>query len=312
MNCKKCGKPMPNGARYCISCGAEHDSNGELLVKSAPIDYNGTIMINNMPQNSEQGSKIDYNKTVMANDMQQSAKIDYNKTMMAGDLPKGGSIDYNKTMMANDLPNNNQPSPQAAVNTGASVKPKKKGSPIIIAACLIVVVAGVGSFILPNLNKKKTNNGITNKENVSSSESASETTTETIFETTSGNVVEDFNPNPGYWSKDYEFYYVGETKQKNQWVDDFYLGSDGRKVRNKFIDDTYYVDANGKKVKNEWYKTQRKIGTGEVTVWYYLGPDGAKLKDTLTPDGYYVDKDGIYIAGDYDNLAGKPGLYTGN
>ena len=268
MNCKKCGNVMPNGARFCISCGAEHDSNGQLVTKNNQVDYNKTIMINDMPQ---------------------GRGVDYNKTMMANDLPQGNKIDYNKTMMANDLPQGNPVGAKAshAVKPKANSKAKKKSSPVLIIVFFIVILAVVIS-VMSKTKKKKVENVVLE------TTMQVETTTQTAE---NGNVVSDFDSSDGYWSNDAEFFYRNGTMQTNKWIGDYYVGSDGRKVKNKLIDDTYYVDASGKKVKNEWYKFKKKVANQEVTVWYYLGPDGAKLTDTLSPDGYYVDKDGIYIPG---------------
>lgn len=293
MNCKKCGNNMADGARFCISCGAEHDANGQLVIKNNKMDYDRTIMINNVSSNSN--NKIDYNKTMMANDIPQNNKVDYNKTMMANDVSQSNRVDYNKTMMANDVSqiNNNQ---KINYNTKSNVK-NKKSSPIIII-CAIVIVLVIVIFVFLFIKKK---NVIKNSSIETSLviDSIVETT-KVITEETTGNKVTDFDATNGYWSKDAEKFYRNGTMQTNQWIGDFYVGSDGRKVRNKLIDDTFYVDANGKKVKNEWYKFTKNVGGSNVIVWYYLGEDGAKLRDTLTPDGYYVDKDGIYIPGKYE------------
>ncbi len=285
MNCKKCGNAMPDGARFCISCGAEHDSNGQLVSKNNKVDYNKTIMINNMSQ----GKSVDYNKTVMANDFQQSPKVDYNKTMMANDLPQGNKIDYNKTMMANDLPQGNHAGAKASRTNQpkANNKVKKKPSPVLLIVFLILIIVVVMNVMQKGRRKKV--------ENIVRETSAQVETT--VMSTENGNVVSDFDASDGYWSNDAEFFYKNGTMLTNKWVGDYYVGSDGRKAKNQLIDDTYYVDASGKKVKNEWYKFKKKITNQEVTIWYYLGPDGAKLTDALTPDGYYVDKDGIYIPG---------------
>ena len=78
MNCKKCGNKMADGARFCISCGAEHDANGELVVKNSPVDYNKTVMVNDLFANNNK-------------------KIDYNKTMMASDIPQNGFNNINNS-----------------------------------------------------------------------------------------------------------------------------------------------------------------------------------------------------------------------
>lgn len=291
MNCKKCGNHMPDGARFCISCGAEHDSNGQLIVKNNKTDYNKTIMINGINNMGSGNQKIDYNKTMMAGDVSRE-KIDYNKTMMAGDVPHQ-KIDYNKTMMANDVsPNNNYSSSgNNHINSSYNSRPQnKKVSPLIIVITLIIIAGAVISVVFPKFKKQN------NVKVVEQNNEKQNIETAVTEESQSGNVVSDFDANAsGYWSKDYEFFYIDGVPQKNKWVGDYYLGDDGRKVRNKLIDDNYYVDANGQKVKNEWYKFNKKIGTGEVIVWYYLGPDGAKLRDEYSPDGFYLDKDGIYV-----------------
>ncbi|MBP3201845.1 MAG: zinc-ribbon domain-containing protein [Lachnospiraceae bacterium] len=293
MNCKKCGNKMADGARFCISCGAEHNANGELVIKSTSIDYNKTVMINDIPTNN---NKIDYNKTMMANDVPHE-KIDYNKTMMANDVSHE-KIDYNKTMMASDIPQNgfnniNNSYNNLDANKNVNVK-KKKSSPIIIIVGIVLIAVATLSIVLPRIRKNNYSNNISKSKDIDKDLKVLES--ESISETPiNGNIVADFDNSSGYWSKDNEFFYKNGVLQKNQWVGDYYLGEDGRKVKNKLIDDTYYVDIEGKKVKNEWYKFQKRIGTGEVTVWYYLGPDGAKLRNAYSPDGYYVDKDGIYI-----------------
>lgn len=281
MNCKQCGKTMPDGARFCISCGAEHDANGQLVYKNAPVDYNKTMMANDSFIQNGSGSKVDYNKTMMANDsfIQQGrgSKVDYNKTMMANDAPQ---VNQSKNM--NGRTNNN-----GKVNKKEKSQ-KKKVSPVLIIVLLILLVAVIFKVILPMFKKSDKKVEVNESVVVESSE------TQQVIEET-GNVVSDFDASDGYWSKDAEFFYKDGTVQRNQWIGDFYLGDNGRKVRNKLIDDTYYVDANGKKLKNQWYRFTKKIDGKEVVVWYYMGPDGAKLRDTFTPDGYYVDINGVYI-----------------
>lgn len=292
MKCQKCGKNMPDGARYCISCGAEHDANGQLC-GDKKVDYNKTIMIDDILTNNN-SSKIDYNKTMMANDsLNSNGKIDYNKTMMANDLKNNNSkVDYNKTMMANDIPKSdisNIKSDSAKSKNNIDNKKKKKFSPITFIVLAFLIFAVVYKFLIID-NKKNVN--IVNENIVQD--------VNIVENLEHGNVVSDFNATNGYWSNDAEFFYRNGTIQKNQWIGDYYVDSEGRKVRNKLIDDTYYVDATGKKVKNQWYKFTRNISGTNVTIWYYLGADGAKLRDTLTPDGYYVDNNGMYIPTEKD------------
>ena len=83
-----------------------------------------------------------------------------------------------------------------------------------------------------------------------------------------------------------DYYFDENGKMKtNAFVDGYYLGADGKCVKNQWIKDggkDYFMDANGKVKKNAWQGV------------YYLGSDGAMLTNTFTPDGYYVGSDGAY------------------
>lgn len=86
------------------------------------------------------------------------------------------------------------------------------------------------------------------------------------------------------WHGDYYFDENGKMKA-NAFVEGYYLGADGKYVKNQWIKDggkDYFMDANGKVKKNAWQGV------------YYLGKDGAMLTNTFTPDGYYVGSDGAY------------------
>ena len=86
------------------------------------------------------------------------------------------------------------------------------------------------------------------------------------------------------WHGDYYFEKDGKMKT-NAFVDGYYLGTDGKRVKNQWIKDggkDYFMDTNGKAKKNAWQGV------------YYLGKDGAMLTNTFTPDGYYVGSDGAY------------------
>lgn len=86
------------------------------------------------------------------------------------------------------------------------------------------------------------------------------------------------------WHGDYYFDENGKMKA-NTFVEGYYLGADGKYVKNQWIKDggkDYFMDANGKAKKNAWQGV------------YYLGKDGAMLTNTFTPDGYYVGSDGAY------------------
>mgnify|MGYP004458188081 CR=1 FL=1 len=86
------------------------------------------------------------------------------------------------------------------------------------------------------------------------------------------------------WHGDYYFDENGKMKA-NAFVEGYYLGADGKYVKNQWIKDggkDYFMDANGKVKKNAWQGA------------YYLGKDGAMLTNIFTPDGYYVGSDGAY------------------
>ena len=97
------------------------------------------------------------------------------------------------------------------------------------------------------------------------------------------------------WHGDYYFDENGKMKA-NAFVECYYLGADGKYVKNQWIKDggkDYFMDANGKVKKNAWQGA------------YYLGKDGAMLTNTFTPDGYYVGSDGAYYTNRWIKVDGK-------
>ena len=94
-----------------------------------------------------------------------------------------------------------------------------------------------------------------------------------------------------------DYYFDENGKMKtNAFVDGYYLGADGKCVKNQWIKDggkDYFMDANGKVKKNAWQGV------------YYLGSDGAMLTNTFTPDGYYVGSDGAYYTNCWFKDQGK-------
>ncbi len=81
----------------------------------------------------------------------------------------------------------------------------------------------------------------------------------------------------------------------NQWVGDYYVGADGRIVKDQWIGN-YYVDATGK-----WDKTKEKpsqwLQSGNR--WWYKHGDGSYTKngwEQIAGDWYYFDKDGWMLA----------------
>lgn len=285
MICKKCGKKMTSGARYCIHCGAEHDSFGKLVYND--IDYNKTVMSNEVECNIVGSGNIDYNKTLMANDSSNNNIIDYNKTMMANDVCEQVNQIEEKNNVSNSSNNKR--------NKGKSKQKSNKSKFIFLLLIIIAICLLVGIIFIKNNRFKK----------IESNNKNDKIKIETVVETTSFNNVTDFTSSDGYWSQDGESFYRNGTLQKDQWIGDFYLGSNGKKVKNSLIDDTFYVDANGKKVTNEWYMFTKNVDGHEQIVWYYLGEDGAKLKDKITPDGYYVDQNGVYIPGKHSTPDSK-------
>ena len=323
---------MPDGARFCIACGAEHDSNGQLIQNSGGSGFNRTVILDDMMPSKSGGGKIDYNKTMMAADVPHG-KVDYDKTMMAADVPHGkidydktmmaadvphGKIDYDKTMMAADVPHGNidydktmmaadVPHDNNSFGRGAKKGKTKKKSPVaIVAIILILIVGGGGGAFFMMKTKKEQLAKKLEAESIAAAQAAAanaegDTSATLNGQGTSKNTVTDFKAQDGYWSRDNEFFFRNGVVQRNQWIGDYYVGPDGKKLKNQVIDDTYYVDGQGRMVRNEWYVFTRKINGVDTITWYYFGPDGKKMKDTLTPDGYYVDKDGIYIPGLHDS-----------
>ena len=97
------------------------------------------------------------------------------------------------------------------------------------------------------------------------------------------------------WHGDYYFDENGKMKA-NTFVEGYYLGADGKYVKNQWIKDggkDYFMDANGKAKKNAWQGA------------YYLGSDGAMLTNTFTKDGYYVGSDGAYYTNRWVKVDGK-------
>ena len=104
------------------------------------------------------------------------------------------------------------------------------------------------------------------------------------------------------WHGDYYFEKDGKMKT-NAFVDGYYLGTDGKRVKNQWIKDggkDYFMDTNGKAKKNAWQGV------------YYLGKDGAMLTNTFTPDGYYVGSDGVYYTNRWFKDQGKDYYVNGS
>lgn len=89
---------------------------------------------------------------------------------------------------------------------------------------------------------------------------------------------------------------------KDQWVGDYYIGSDYVMLTNQWVG-AYYVDGNGKKVTNKWLQIGndwyffKADGTLKKNAWegdYYLGPQGKMLTNQWVGE-YYVGADGKWV-----------------
>ena len=87
-------------------------------------------------------------------------------------------------------------------------------------------------------------------------------------------------------------YYVGVSGKitKNKWINDFYVGEDGKKQKNKWIDDCY-VGEDGKKKTSQWIGeyyvgTDGKIVKNQWIGDYFVGEKGTKVKETWIGDRY--------------------------
>ena len=273
MKCQNCGRELKNGARFCIACGAQHDSNGQLIGgNQEKVDYNKTIMINNM-QPSGGGGKIDYNKTMMAGSTDfkpyQGEQNQQNYQQQFQQQNNYSNAGYNQ----ND--NNYSATPR-----------KKKISPIMIICPIIIIGALAFSF----LNKGKKNEP---KETVAPTEIVNtQAPIASIPE-----IVEPTQPpiEGGYWSADGEYFYIDGVMQTNMWVGDYYVGRDGKKYISRWDDEgKFYLDQTGKKARNEWIQFDYTDANGKKKIgFYYVDEDGKKVMDKKV-DGRYINSEGCY------------------
>lgn len=273
MRCQNCGRELKNGARFCIACGAQHDENGQLVGSGNQINS----------QLGNQGS-IDYNKTMMM------GNTGFKQYSEADNVQNFQQYDYNYA-------NVNMENGENIQNATA----KKKISPILIICPLIIVVALLVSLIggktkktTKKVGSSQNETAIVKEENIETKEPVKETSViATVSIATQSEQKEKIHLS-GYWSADADYFYIDGEMQKNLWVEDYYVGSDGRKVTNDWIDNKYYVDATGKKARNEWIEFsfygedgQKKSG------FYYVDEEGLKVTNK-TIDGRYLDEVGCY------------------
>ena len=89
---------------------------------------------------------------------------------------------------------------------------------------------------------------------------------------------------------------------KDQWVGEYYIGSDYIMLKNQWVG-AYYVGADGKRLRNTWMKLDgywyffKADGTLKKNAWegdYYLGADGKMLTNQWVGN-YYVGADGKWV-----------------
>ena len=96
----------------------------------------------------------------------------------------------------------------------------------------------------------------------------------------------------GWLEIDQEMYYFNESGilQCDQWIDNHYVGLDGRMAKNQWINDRY-VDSNGLWQQNRW------VNDGK---WLYRYGDGTYAQnkfEVINGSTYYFDADGYMVTG---------------
>lgn len=96
----------------------------------------------------------------------------------------------------------------------------------------------------------------------------------------------------GWQEIDQEMYYFNESGilQCDQWIDNHYVGLDGRMAKNQWINDRY-VDSNGLWQQNRW------VNNGK---WLYRYGDGTYAQnkfEVINGSTYYFDADGYMVTG---------------
>lgn len=92
------------------------------------------------------------------------------------------------------------------------------------------------------------------------------------------------------WNGDYYFGEDGKMR-RNEWIDIYYVGSDGRYLKSQWTPDDFFVDDSGKKVFNKTIVTGGK--------YYYIGADGKKIINdwVLVGNDYiHTDNNGVLYA----------------
>jgi len=101
---------------------------------------------------------------------------------------------------------------------------------------------------------------------------------------------------------DWAYFNATGDMLRDQWVGDYYVGSDGIMWTNAWVGNNY-VDGSGKKVTSKWMKLDgewyyfKADGTLKKNAWegdYYLGPQGKMLRNQWVGE-YYVGDDGKWV-----------------
>ena len=96
----------------------------------------------------------------------------------------------------------------------------------------------------------------------------------------------------GWQEIDQEMYYFNESGilQCDQWIDNHYVGLDGKMAKNQWINDRY-VDSNGLRQQNCWVNNDK---------WLYRYGDGTYAQnkfEVINGSTYYFDADGYMVTG---------------
>ena len=114
------------------------------------------------------------------------------------------------------------------------------------------------------------------------------------------------------------YYYNSQGQlERNRWIGDYWVGSDGKMATNSWVDNNnYYVGADGLWVKNAKKPEVKKTGwVSNGGVWYYYNKEGQMVKNAWVGN-YWLGSDGKMATNSWvDNnnyYVGKDGLWERN
>ena len=114
------------------------------------------------------------------------------------------------------------------------------------------------------------------------------------------------------------YYYNSQGQlERNRWIGDYWVGSDGKMGTNSWVDNNnYYVGADGLWVKNAKKPEVKKTGwVSNGGVWYYYNKEGQMVKNAWVGN-YWLGSDGKMATNSWvDNnnyYVGKDGLWERN